>query len=190
LLYNILWQPTFITPHPYPFRQFRSSLEIQIRAYLHIQYFNRKNGFSFIDKGLKIAETKLGSGGFILTLIQNILNQDYTSVHQEKKDFVHHRLPRKMAPLPAHRENAGETNSSGGSILIFWRRRGKALVVVEVKKQGDDLDSAVSQGLSYVEWLFKYREQVKRLNCEVAAAYIDQGWIKDENISITGITPL
>ncbi len=102
--------------------------------------------------------------------------------------------------------------------------------MVEVKKQGEYLDSAVSQGLSYVEWLFKYRErlkprieqlgwdvdidklklivlapdtkfksaeldmtvleQVKRLNCEVAAAYIDQGWIKDENISITGITPL
>ncbi len=77
---------------------------------LHIQHFNRKNGFSFIVKGLKIAEIKLGSGGFILTFIQNILNQGYTSVHQEKKDFVqkqHHRLPRKMAPLPAHRENAG-----------------------------------------------------------------------------------
>ncbi|MCG2735338.1 MAG: hypothetical protein L6282_02985 [Candidatus Methanoperedenaceae archaeon] len=77
---------------------------------LHIQHFNRKNGFSFIVKGLKIAEIKLGSGGFIMTLIQNILNQGYTSVHQEKKDFVqkqHHRLPREMASPPAHRENAG-----------------------------------------------------------------------------------
>jgi hypothetical protein len=30
----------------------------------------------------------------------------------------------------------------------------------------------------------------ERLNCEVAAAYIDPGWIKDENISIIGINPL
>ncbi len=52
---------------------------------LHIQHFNRKNGFSFIVKGLKIAEIKLGSGGLILTHIQNILNQGYTSVHHEKK---------------------------------------------------------------------------------------------------------
>jgi len=87
LLYNILWQPTFITPHPHPFRQFRSSLEIRVRAYLHIQYFNRKNGFSFIVKGLKIAEIKLGSGGFVIALIQNILNQGNTSVHQQKKDL-------------------------------------------------------------------------------------------------------
>ena len=33
-------------------------------------------------------------------------------------------------------------------------------------------------------------EQVKRLNCEVAAAYFDPGWIKDENISIIGREPL
>jgi len=99
--------------------------------------------------------------------------------------------------------------------------------VLEVKKQGEDMTSAVSQKLSYVEWLFKYREQlkprieqlgwdvdldklklimlapdtkiknagldmtvleqVKRLNCEVTAAYIDPGWIKDEIISVTGI---
>ncbi len=32
-------------------------------------------------------------------------------------------------------------------------------------------------------------EEVKRLNCEVAAAYIDPGWIKDENIHIKGINP-
>jgi len=45
--------------------------------------------------------------------------------------------------------------------ILAKERHSKALVVVEVKKQGDDLDSAVSQGLSYVEWLFKYREQLK-----------------------------
>jgi hypothetical protein len=56
---------------------------------LHIQYFNQKNGFSFIVKGLKITEIKLVSGCFVLTLIKNILNQGYTSVHYEKKDFVY-----------------------------------------------------------------------------------------------------
>jgi len=32
-------------------------------------------------------------------------------------------------------------------------------------------------------------EQVKKLSCEVVAAYIDQGWIKKENISRKGIVP-
>ncbi len=36
-----------------------------------------------------------------------------------------------------------------------------AFPVVEVKKRGEDLDSVVSQGLSYAEWLFKYRERLK-----------------------------
>ena len=46
--------------------------------------------------------------------------------------------------------------------LISSERQSKALVVVEVKK----------------------------LNCEVTAAYIDPDWIKDENISIKGINLL
>ncbi len=46
-------------------------------------------------------------------------------------------------------------------IDLAKERHSKAMVVVEVKKQGDDMDSAVSQGLSYVEWLFKYRERLK-----------------------------
>jgi hypothetical protein len=251
---------------------------------LHIQHFNRKNGFSFIVKGLKIAEIKLGSGGFILTLIQNILNPGYTSVHQEKKDFVYPgsgNHPISDADLRTHfiREaknliSLRKNNTIGyrekwlhslliekmqdGSLpgldleflyyetpvgkvrrnkqfgrehidILAKERHSKVLVVVEVKKQGEDMDSAVSQGLSYVEWLFKYRErlkpritqlgwdvdidklklivlapdtefknaglgmtvleQVKKLNCEMAAAYIDPGWIKDENISIKGINP-
>ena len=44
--------------------------------------------------------------------------------------------------------------------ILAKERHSKALVVVEVKKQGEDLDSAVSQGLSYVEWLSKYRERL------------------------------
>jgi len=183
---------------------------------LHIQHFNRKNGFSFIVKGLKIAEIKLGSSGFILTLIQNILNHGYTSVHQEKKDFVYvgsGNQPVSEAKLRTHfiREannliSFRKNNTIGyrekwlHSLLIekmqddslpgldleflyyetpvgkvrrnkqFGREHidilakemhSKALVVVEVKKQGEDMDSALSQGLSYVEWLFKYRERLK-----------------------------
>jgi hypothetical protein len=37
----------------------------------------------------------------------------------------------------------------------------KALVVVEVKKESEDVSSAISQGLSYVEWLGKYRKELK-----------------------------
>ena len=252
---------------------------------LHLQHFNRKNGFSFIVKGLKIAEIKLGSGGFIMTLIQNIKvigskrpkqvkkksvftglektplsdSELYNHFISEAKNMIYHRknnnfgypekwlhslLIEKMkdgsllgldleflyyeTPVGKVRRN----KQFGREHIDILAKEGhsKALVVVEVKKQGEDLDSAVSQGLSYLEWLFKYREQlkpriaqlgwdvnidklklivlapdtefknagldmtlleqVKKLNCEVAAAYIDQGWIKDENISIIGREPL
>ncbi len=126
-------------------------------------------------------------------------------------------------------EKSGETNSSGGSILIFWLKSGipKRWSWLRSKNRARIWILLLPRGLSYVQWLFKYREwlkpriaklgwyvdidklklivlapdtkfnnagldmtvleQVKRLNCEVAAAYIDQGWIKDETISITGI---
>ncbi|MBU4220799.1 MAG: hypothetical protein KKA10_04125 [Euryarchaeota archaeon] len=45
--------------------------------------------------------------------------------------------------------------------ILAKEMHSKALVVVEVKKQGEDMDSAVFQGLSYVEWLFKHRERLK-----------------------------
>lgn len=249
---------------------------------LHIQHFNRRNGFSFIVKGLKIAEIKPGSGGFILMQIQNIKVIDSMRPKQVKKKFVFTGLEKppisdselrnhfisEAKNMIYHRKNNNfgypekwlhslliekmQDGSLPGLDLEFLyyetpvgkvrrnkqfgrehidilakERHSKALVVVEVKKQGDDMDSAVSQGLSYVEWLFKYREQlkpriaqlgwdididklklivlapdtkfknagldmivleqVKRLNCEVAAAYINPGWIKDENITITGI---
>jgi hypothetical protein len=176
---------------------------------LHIQHFNRKNGFSFIVKGLKIAEIKLGSGGFILTLIQNILNPGYTSVHQEKKDFVYPgsgNHPISEADLRTHfiREannliSLRKNNTIGyrekwlhsllidkiqdGSLpgldleflyyetpvgkvrrnkpfgrehidILATERHSKALVVVDIKKHGEYLNSAISQGLSYVEWLY------------------------------------
>ncbi len=183
---------------------------------LHIQHFNRKNGLSFIVKGLKIAEIKLGSGGFILTLNRNILNQGYKSVHQEKKDFVYpgsgnhpisdtylrtHFISEANNLISLRKNNTiGYREKWLHSLLIekmhdgslsgldleflyyetpvgkvkrnrqFGRehidilakeKHSKALVVVEVKKQGEDLVSAVSQGLSYVEWLAKYKEELK-----------------------------
>ncbi len=181
---------------------------------LHIQLFNRKNGFSFIVKGLKIAEIKLGSGGFIMRLIQNILNQGYTSVQQEKKDFVYPGNPTiSDADLRNHfiseAKNLIELRKNNtidyrekwlhclliekmqdGSLpglnieflyyetpvgkvkrnkqfgrehidILAKEKHSKALVVVEVKKHGEDLNSAVSQGVSYVGWLWKYKEQLK-----------------------------
>lgn len=181
---------------------------------LHIQLFNRKNGFSFIVKGLKIAEIKLGSGGFIMRLIQNILNQGYTSVQQEKKDFVYPGNPTiSDADLRNHFISEAKNlielrknNTIGyrekwlyclliekmqdGSLpglnieflyyetpvgkvkrnkqfgrehidILAKEKHSKALVVVEVKKHGEDLNSAVSQGVSYVGWLWKYKEQLK-----------------------------
>ncbi len=169
-----------------------------------------------MTKGLKIAEIKLGSSSFVLTLIQNILNQGYTSVHQEKKDFVSagsDNPPFSEADLQNHfiseannlielRKNntIGYREKWLHSLLIekmldsslsgldleflyyetpvgkvkrnkqFGRehidilakeKHSKALVVVEVKKQGEDLNSAVSQGLSYVEWLGRYERELK-----------------------------
>lgn len=55
---------------------------------LHIQHFNRKNGFCFIVKGLNIAEIKLGSGGFILLQIQNTKVIGSNRPKQIKKKFI------------------------------------------------------------------------------------------------------
>jgi len=55
---------------------------------LHIQCFSKKEHFTFIVKGLRVAEINLDSRDFVLTLRKNILNQGYTSVHQDTMDFV------------------------------------------------------------------------------------------------------
>lgn len=205
---------------------------------LHVQHFNRKNGFSFIVKGLKIAEIKLGSGGFVLTLIRNILNPGYTSVHQEKKDFVYagsDNPPASDTDLQNHfiseAKNLIElrTNNTIGyrekwlhSLLIekmqecslsgldleflyyetpvgkvkrnkrFGRehidilvkeRHSKSMVVVEVKKQGEDMTSAVSQGLSYVGWLGKNKGELRPRIAQL-------GWEADiENLKLIIIAP-
>jgi hypothetical protein len=111
--------------------------------------------------------------------------------------------------------------------ILAKERHSKALVVLEVKKHGADLNSAVSQGLSYVEWLVKYKEQLKpriaqlgwdadienlklmmiapdvqfknagidasilnqirSLNCELIAAYLNSDWVMNENVNIKEI---
>ncbi|MBU4491665.1 MAG: hypothetical protein KKD69_04295 [Euryarchaeota archaeon] len=174
------------------------------------------SGFSFIVKGLKIGEIKLGSGGFVLTLIQNIKVIGSTRPRQIKKKFVFTRLEKppisdselrnhfisEAKNMIYHRKNNNfgyhekwlhclliekmQDGSLSGLDLEFLyyetpvgkvkrnkqfgrehidilakERHSKALVVVEVKKQGEDLNSAVSQGLSYVEWFGKYKEQLK-----------------------------
>ncbi|VVB93848.1 Uncharacterised protein [uncultured archaeon] len=205
---------------------------------LHIQHFNRKNGFSFIVKGLKIGEIKLDSGRFVLTLIQNILNKGYTSVHQVKEDFVfegsgkpyvsdtdlrNHFVQEAKNLIELRKnntigyrekwlhclliENMHDGSLSGldldflyyetpvGKVkrnrqfgrehidILAMERRSKALVVVEVKKQGEDLNSAVSQGLSYVEWLVKYKEHLKPRIAQL-------GWDVDiENLRLVVLAP-
>ncbi len=67
--------------------------------------------------------------------------------------------------------------------ILAKERHSKALVVVEIKKHGNDLDSAVSQGLSYVEWLGKNKEELK--------PRMDQlGWdVNIENLKLMIIAP-
>jgi hypothetical protein len=182
---------------------------------LHIQCFTRRSGFSFIVKGLKIAEIKINSSGFTLTLIQNILNKGYTSVRQEKRDFIYNstKAPVSKEELKKHfvtesrnlihlrknniigyrekwlhcllieRMQSGNLKGLDLEFLyyeapvgkvkrgkqfgrehvdILAKERGsKALVVVEVKKESLDLNSAISQGLSYIQWFENNREALK-----------------------------
>ncbi len=205
---------------------------------LHIQYFSRKNGFSFIVKGLKIGEIKLGSGGFVLTLIQNIKVIGSTRPRQVKKKFVFMGLEKppisdselrnhfisEAKNMIYHRKNNNfgyhekwlhclliekmQDGSLSGLDLEFLYyetpvgkvkrnkqfgrehidilakdRCSKALDVLEVKKQGEDLNSAVSQGLSYVEWLAKYKEHLKPRIAQL-------GWNVDiENLKLIVVAP-
>jgi len=67
--------------------------------------------------------------------------------------------------------------------ILTKEKHSKALVVVEVKRKGEDLISAVSQGLSYVEWLWKNKEQIK-------LRIVQLGWDVDiENLKLIIIAP-
>lgn len=205
---------------------------------LHIQYFSRKNGFSFIVKGLRIAEIRINSGGFLLMLIQNTKVPGSTRPRQVKKKFLftglekppisdsellnhfvseaknliylrkknsiglyekwlHCLLIEKMQDdglarldldflfyeAPAAKIKRNKRFRHETIDILARERRSKALVVVEVKKQGEDLNSAVSQGLSYVGWLAKYKEQLKPRMAQL-------GWDVDiENLKLIVIAP-
>lgn len=195
-------------------RQCRELLELvrKLDKNLHIQLFKRKNGFSFIVKGLKVGEIKINSNGFVLTLMKNILNKGYTSVRKEKRDFVFNGnishedikdhfisesrnliLLRKTNTIGYHEkwlhsllieqmQNRGmpelnldflyyetpvgkvKRNQRFGRehIDILARdQNNKAMTVVEVKKEGTDIGSAVSQGLSYIGWLWENKEELR-----------------------------
>ncbi|MCZ7372933.1 MAG: hypothetical protein O8C60_04640, partial [Candidatus Methanoperedens sp.] len=78
--------------------------------------------------------------------------------------------------------------SSGGSILIFWLKSGISTSQPRISQLGWDVDiDRLKLIVLAPDTKFKNAgldmtvlEQVKRLNCEVAAAYIDPGWIKDD----------
>jgi len=192
---------------------------------LHIQCFSKKEHFTIIVKGLRVAEINLDPMGFVLTLRKNILNQGYTSVHQDTMDFVYEgqiNPPVSEAELRTHfileaknlielRKNRiiGYREKWLHSLLIEKMQNGglpgtdlqflyyeapagkirrdknryarmyvdilakesqsKALVIVEVKNDTEDLnavlfDSSSGRSLSknlYVEWFVKYRVLIK-----------------------------
>ncbi|MBE0521193.1 MAG: hypothetical protein IBX39_02860 [Candidatus Methanoperedenaceae archaeon] len=206
---------------------------------LHIQRFNRKNGFSFIVKGLKIGEIKIGSGGFVLSLMKNILNKGYTSVRKEKQDFIFNGTsannPDSLKEIQDHLISESKnlislrkTNTIGyrekwlhcllieqmqdnglagldldflyyetpaGKVkrsrqfgrehidILAGDRKNKSLAVVEVKKEGTDIGSAVSQGLSYIGWLWEHKEHLKPRIKQV-------GWdVSIDNLKLSIIAP-
>ena len=191
-----------------------------------IQCFSRKNGFSFIIRGLKVGQIILNSTGFTLTLIKNIHNTRYRSVRQEKDEYLFtgtnmdqisnsdiraHLLEQSQTLLTLRRRNAIgymekwlhclliEQMEAGGlpelgldflyyetpvgkvkrnqqfgreHVDIVTRERNSgALVVVEVKKDDSDIDAAIVQGMSYVDWMRKHRShlvpRVKELGWDV-----------------------
>ncbi|MBW6471090.1 MAG: hypothetical protein K0A90_07705, partial [Methanosarcinaceae archaeon] len=70
-----------------------------------VQCFSRKNGFSFIIRGLKVGQVILNSTGFDLTLMKNIHNTGKRSVRQEKNEYVFNNLnlnPISNSDIRAH----------------------------------------------------------------------------------------
>ena len=70
-----------------------------------VQCFSRKNGFSFIIRGLKVGQIILNSTGFTLTLMKNIHNTGKRSVRQEKNEYMFTNLnldPISNSDIKAH----------------------------------------------------------------------------------------
>jgi len=193
-----------------------------------VQCFSRRDGFSFIIRGLKVGQVRVNPAGFSLTLMKNIHNNGRRSVRQEKSEYVFssvnpnqspiansdiraHLLEQSKTLLALRRRNAigymekwlhcllVEQMDAGGlpelgldflyyetpvgkvkrnrqfgreHVDIVARERGTgALVVVEVKKDNSDLDAAITQGMSYVDWMHRHRQhlapRVKELGWDV-----------------------
>jgi len=180
-----------------------------------VQCFSRRDGFSFIIRGLKVGQLRINPTGFSLTLIKNIHNTGRRSVRQEKSEDIFssaefnpisnsdiraHLLEQSQTLLALRCPNAigymekwlhcllVEQMSAGGlpelgldflyyetpvgkvkrnrqfgreHVDIVARERSSgALVVVEVKKDASDLNSAIVQGMSYVNWIHKHRQHL------------------------------
>jgi len=198
---------------------------------LLVQCFSRRDGFSFIIRGLKVGQVHVKPAGFGLTLMKNIHNIGYSSVRQEMSEYVFssanpnqnaitnsniraHLLEQSKTLLALRRRNAigwrekwlhcllVEQMDAGGlpelgldflyyetpvekvkrnrqfgreHVDIVARERGTgALVVVEVKKDNSDLDAAIVQGMSYVDWMHRHRQQL-------APRIRELGWDVDTN---------
>jgi len=180
-----------------------------------VQCFSRRDGFSFIIRGLKVGHVHVKTAGFSLTLIKNIHNIGRISVRREVSEYAFnsanpnptsdsdirsHLLEQSQTLLSLRHKNAigymekwlhcllVEQMSAGGlpelgldflryetpvgkvkrnqqfgreHVDIVARERSSgALVVVEVKKDASDLNSAIVQGISYVNWVHKHRQHL------------------------------
>lgn len=234
-----------------------------------VQCFSRKNGFSFIIRGLKVAQVRVNSAGFSLTLIKNIHNPGRRSVRQEKSEYVfssadptpvlnsdiwEHLLKQSHTLLALRHPNVigymekwlhcllVEKMSAGGMPelgldflyyetpvgkvkrnrqfgrehvdIVARERSSSALVVVEVKKDDSDLNAAIVQGMSYVDWIQRHRrhllprvqelgwdvdmdkvklyviapgdrrQSVDCVDCDVRVVLINRDWFVDEKVNV------
>lgn len=171
-----------------------------------VQIFYRINVFSFIVKGLKIAELSISPPNYNITLEENIFSNKGISVNKSRKEFEFKDL--SNSTIIDHFKNEAEniislrTNNKIGyiekwlhSLLIekmkcdkfndleylYYEAPGgkkgsgrthidilaknilnEGLVVIEVKKDNQDLNEAICQGLSYLDWVRKNEHEIQR----------------------------
>jgi len=202
-----------------------------------VQYFSRRDGFSFFIRGLKVAQVHITPSGFNLTLIKNIHNSGRKSVRQKKckyvfdkrntdavsdSDFRSHLIDQSQTLLELRRRNAigyvekwlhglliEQMCSDGAGLgldFLFYetpvgkvkrnRQFGRehvdiaakehdsdAFTLVEIKKDSNDLGSAISQSISYMNWVHENRQSLTpRIN--------ELGWDADlDNLKLYVIAP-
>ena len=202
-----------------------------------VQYFSRRDGFSFLIRGLKVAQVHMTPSGFNLTLIKNIHNSGHKSVRQKKckyvfdqrntdavsdSDFRSHLIDQSQTLLELRRKNTigyvekwlhgllieqmcSDGPGLGLDFLYYETPVGKvkrnrqfgrehvdiaakerdsgAFTLVEVKKDSNDLGSAISQSISYMNWVHENRQSLApRIN--------ELGWDVDlDNLKLYVIAP-